>query len=322
MDLAVDQLRLWRTLVQIHQESAIDVLEGPELSLALLPRAVPGSKLIRMHGGHHFYAVTLGRRPRPARGWLEKRSFARADHLCAVSHFVAQATRDLLRLGNRPIEILPNPVDVSLFYPRGEEPECNGLILFVGSVCEKKGVRQLVQAMPQIVNAFPQARLWVVGRDLCDPQTGQSFTQRLRELIPSGLADRILFRGAVENAHLPLIVAKAQVCVYPSHMEAQGIVILEGMASGKAVVTSQTGPGPELIEDGVSGLLCDPHSPASIADKVIRLLKDASLRRRLGSQARLRVVQQFSTGALVERNEAFYSRCVPANSGGRGESKL
>jgi glycosyltransferase involved in cell wall biosynthesis len=82
------------------------------------------------------------------------------------------------------------------------------------------------------------------------------------------------------------------------------------MASGKAVVTSQTGPGPELIEDGVSGLLCDPHSPASIADKVIRLLKDASLRRRLGSQARLRVVQQFSTGALVERNEAFYSRCV------------
>ena len=81
---------------------------------------------------------------------------------------------------------------------------------------------------------------------------------------------------------------------------------------GKAIVASKTGPGPEIVEGGVSGLLCDPHDPASIAEKVISLLKDTELRRRLGRQARSRAVELFSVDSLVERNERFYERCVGA----------
>jgi glycosyltransferase involved in cell wall biosynthesis len=227
-----------------------------------------------------------------------------------VSRFVAETTRTLLSLDGRPIEILPNSVNTSLFRPMPAEPETEGLILFVGRVVEKKGVRQLIQAMPQIIAAVPHARLWIFGGDGRDPTTGRSLTDLLQGLVSPGYRDRIVFKGTIENSQLPALIARAQVCVYPSHMEAQGIVILEGMAMGKPVVASRTGPGPELVKDGVSGLLCDPFDPVSIADKVITLLRDKGLRQRLGAQASRNVGEHFSTAVLVGRNEEFYDRCL------------
>jgi glycosyltransferase involved in cell wall biosynthesis len=86
------------------------------------------------------------------------------------------------------------------------------------------------------------------------------------------------------------------------------IAWLEGMASGKAVVASQTGPGPEIIDDGVTGLLCDPTSPDSIATAVIRLLKDKELRRQLGTNARKIVQERYELDFIISQNEAYYRR--------------
>jgi glycosyltransferase involved in cell wall biosynthesis len=310
----VNGRRLRRSLLELHRKYPIDILEGTELALAPLPRAFPAAMTIRMCGGHHFFAATLGQQPRPWRSWLERRSFRRADGLAAVSQFVAETTRTLLGLGSRPVEILPNPVDVTAFAPLPHVPEEEGLIVFVGTVCEKKGVRQLLDAMPAIMQAVPHVRLWIVGRDAINRTTGVSYTAQYRGRLPEALREHVVFHGPAEHAALPGLLARAQVCVYPSHMEAQGIVNLEGMAMAKAVVSSRTGPGPEVVEDGVSGLLCDPYDPASIADRVIRLLKDASLRRQLGHQGRMRVERLFSNAALLDRNEAFFRRCVEQKS--------
>jgi glycosyltransferase involved in cell wall biosynthesis len=246
----------------------------------------------------------------------ERLSFSRADELCAVSEFVAETTRRLLKLGNRPIEILPNPVDTERFKPRPEVQEEDGLIIFTGTLCEKKGVRQLVQALPRIVAEVPQARLLIVGRDSIDPLTGASFKLSLEKLIEPQLQPRVRFVDFIDNSRLPEILASASVCVYPSHMEAQGIVIIEGMAMGKAIVTGKTGPGPELVEDNVSGMLCDPRNPGSIAEKVTALLKDPLIRRQIGARARLRAVSKFSVETLVGLNIDFYRRCVEKHRNG------
>lgn len=306
----VNGARLQTALNRIHRQTPIDVVEGPELSLAVISENFPAAKVIRMNGGHQFFAATLGAKPRRWRSWLERRSFARADHLCAVSNFVAETTRQLLQLGQRQITILPNPVDTRRFQPQSPELEQDGLILFAGTVCEKKGVRQLVQAMPQIIAAEPKAHLWIAGRDWYDPQTGASFTEKLRTMIPAELTDRIVFKGVVEHARLPELMAEASICVYPSHMEAMPLAWLEALAMGKAIVASQTGPGPEAIEDGISGLLCNPHDPNSIAEKIITMLKNGELRHRTGKQARQRALERFSVETLTARNEEFYSRCI------------
>lgn len=302
--------RIREALHRLHLETPIDIIEGQEAALFPVPSSFPAAKIIRMNGGHHFFAVTLGKEPKRWRGWIEKRSFARADFLCAVSHYVAGETRKLLHLGDKPIAILPNPVDVTRFKPAENVAEESGLIVFAGTIIEKKGIRQLVQAMPQIIEAVSQARLEAAGGDTRDPSTGASFTEQLRALVPENLRDRVVFKGVVPHAELPQMMARAAVCVYPSHMEALPLAWLEGLAMGKAVVASQTGPGPEVIEDGVTGLLCDPHDPASIAQQLVRVLADDELRKRLGKAARLSAEKKFAVEILVDRNEAFYQDCL------------
>jgi glycosyltransferase involved in cell wall biosynthesis len=241
---------------------------------------------------------------------MEKRSFARANHLCAVSRYLADVTRDLLRLGDTPIEILPNPVNTSVFRPMPEIPVVQGLIVFVGTLCEKKGIRQLVQAMPEIIAAVPNAHLVAYGRDSVNPSTGESYRHSLQREFKPLFPNRVKFMDHADNGSLPAKLAAAEVLVYPSHMEALGIVVLEGMAVGRPVVVSKAGPGPEAIEDCVCGLLCDPHDPHAIAEAVIRVLRDRALASRLGAAARERALRDFAVDKLVGKNEEFYRQCL------------
>jgi glycosyltransferase involved in cell wall biosynthesis len=305
----VNSWRLRQALARIHQENPIHVLEGPELSLAMLPRSSPVLRVIRMHGGHHFFSRTLGKRPRLWRSLLERRSFGRADRVCAVSRFVAETTRELLHLKDQPIEILENPVNSVSFSPRREVPEDPNLIVFVGTVCEKKGIRPLLEAMPGVVAAFPSARLRVIGRDSHDVH-GSSFTQYLCEAMPAQIRLHVEFLGAVAQAELPTALAPAAVCAYPSYSEAHSVACLEAMAMEKAIVGSNLPPFPDIVQNGVSGMLCDPHSPRAIAETLKTLLSDAQLRQRLGLAARQRVVERYSVETLVERNIRFYEQCL------------
>lgn len=305
-----NHLRLLRLIRSIHREAPLDLLEGNELSFAMFPGRLPGRQVIRMHGGHTFFSATLGMKPRPWLSLFERLSFARAEHLCAVSYFAAETTRRLLHLGDRPIEILPNPVDTELFRPYSDVPEQDGLIVFTGGLREKKGVRQLLQAMPQVIRAYPQAHLWLYGKDTLDRANGKSFLAQLQCELPSEIQEKVKFWGAVPHENLPQINAQASVLVYPSWMETQGIVVIEGMASARAVVASQTGPGPELIEDGVDGLLCNPLEADSIAEKLLSLLSNPALRAQLASNARAKAERRFSTQVLFEKNLAFYQRCL------------
>lgn len=307
--LLLNGLRLRRALRRLHATSPIDVLEGQENSLAMLPRRFIAPKTIRMHGGHHFFAVTLGKKPKAWRGWIEKRSFRRSDFRCGVSRFVVLKTCALLGMSPEGIEVIPNPIDTALFAPR-PAAAVDRAVMFVGTVCEKKGVRQLMLAVPQILAAVPDAVLWVVGPDSKDETTGGSYTESMRRLLPAHALPHVVFTGPVDNARLPETMARAVVCVYPSHMEALPIAFLEGMAMGKPVVASRAGPGPEVVDDGVSGLLCDPHDPVSIANQVTRVLKDPELARRLGARAQQEVATRFSSEVLVTRNLDWYRGCV------------
>lgn len=309
---------LWRAVGEVHRNCPLDVIEGPELTFGLAPRSLRVTTAIRMHGGHRFFASTLGARPRRLRSALERRSFGRAAHISAVSRFVAATTMGLLGTPDRPFELLPNPVDTEVFTPIAGAEE-DRLIVFAGTLCEKKGIRQLVQAMPSISAAMPGARLVAAGRDSRDPKG--SFRAQLEELMVPEMRRHVEFVGHIDRDEMPALLSKASVCVYPSHMEACPVAWLEGLAMGKAVIASQAGPGPEIVEHGRSGLLCNPRDPQSIASQVIAALSDRALRARLGAEARRDAVERFSIDALLPRNEAYFEGCGAAreDTAGGGE---
>lgn len=298
--------KLTRKLQELRDSVGLTLVEGQEIAFAALGELTGIKKVIRMHGGHHFFAVTLGKKPALWRGWQEKRSFYNADALCAVSRYVAETTRDLLELGDRPIQILPNFVDVEKFRPREAAQEEDDLIVYAGTLCEKKGIRHLIDALPAVMDDRPGARLVIAGRDQPDPEVGGSYWSFLKSRMKGEVARRVEYVGPVAHESMPELLAQAAVCVYPSLMEAMPMAWLEGMSMGKAVVASKLGPGPEVINDGVDGLLCDPRQPEELAAQITRALRDPDLRHRLGARARERVLRDFSPQVMLDRNLQFY----------------
>ena len=301
--------RLVKKLYQIHQETPIDIIEGAELSFAFIPKNFPAKKVIRMHGGHHFFAVTLGKKPALWRSFQEKRSFAKADGLIAVSDFVGNTTQSLLHF-SKPFETIYNIVDTGKFYAASNEKIIARKILFVGTLVEKKGVRQLVEAMPKILEVYPDATLDIVGRDWKDPQTGTSYTVLLKQSITPQIAHAVRLVGALPHDEIPKRIEEAEVCVYPSHMEAMPIAWLEALGMGKAVVASKLGPGPEAVIDQKTGLLCNPLDPSDIAQKIIAMFADRQKAQEMGKQAREDVLTRFNPKRIIGQNLDFYRSLI------------
>lgn len=297
--------RMDAKLKEIYKDNPIDVIEGSEISFAFLSKSFPAKKVIRMHGGHHFFAVTLGKKPALWRSFQEKRSFAKADALLAVSHYVGTKTDELLGF-DKPFTTIYNIIDTTKFYLADNKKIIPKKLVFVGTVTEKKGVRQLVQAMPYILRVFPEATLDIIGRDWNDPVTGKSYTEYLRTFITDEIKKSVNIVGPLPHYAIPERLESAEVCVYPSHMEAMPIAWLEALGMGKGVVASKLGPGSEAVIDKKTGLLCDPLDPSKIAEKIIYMFENPKEAEEMGMNARKDILDRFEPEKIIYQNIDYY----------------
>jgi glycosyltransferase involved in cell wall biosynthesis len=261
-----------------------------------------------MHGGHHFFAIELGKKPALWRGYQEKKSFQKADAYIAVSEYVGVQTKKHLNIDFKFTKIF-NSLDTTKFSKSKHENIKKHTLLFVGTVCEKKGIRQLVQAMPQIVKEHPETKLIIVGRDWYYSD-GSSYTTYLKTYIPENLEKHIEITGAVAHEKIPKMIEEAEICVYPSHMEAMPIAWLEGLLMGKPIVDGDIGPGREAILNTKTGLLANPYKPEDIAKKIIYLLDNPNEAKKLGQAAREDVLYRFHPEKIVSENIQFYESVI------------
>ena len=167
-----------------------------------------------------------------------------------------------------------------------------------------KGWRDLVSAAALLAPEFPGLRTAVVAcKDEAERERVLTFAG------DRGVRDRVLaigFRG-----DMPDVLAAADV-VADLSSEGLGITgtIREAMALARPVVASSAGGNPELVEDGISGLLVPPHDPPAVAAAVRRILSDPELTARLAAAAREQVVRGFSTAIRLDRIEELYSRLI------------
>lgn len=292
----------------IHKEQPIDIVETAELGLAFLRKIRTIKYVIRLHGGHHFFAEAENRGIDPWKGFQEKRSFSRADAFIAVSGYVKSHTEKYLSYRDKPVALIPNPIDTKLFAPISI-PVVPKKIVFAGTVCEKKGVRQLLRAFKIVCDSHPEASLEICGRDWHFPN-GRSYIEEMKRIELPLLGDAaraVTFSGLVPFDEIRKKYAQAAVCAFPSHMETQGLVAPEAMAMEKAVVFTKAGPGPETIAHGENGLLCDPHNPNDIAAQVIHVLNNPEAAAEMGRNARQTVVGKHGLKVVVKRNIEFYN---------------
>lgn len=296
-----------KKIKQIHAENSIHILESPELDLAFINKIKDVKYLIRLHGGHHFFAEGENRGINKWKGFQEKRSFANADAFIAVSDYVKMHTANYLSYHNKPIEVIFNPINLKVFCPQNILTEVTN-ITFVGSVCEKKGIRQLIQAFGIVKKEFPQMQLNVYGRDWFFPDGSSYMSLLKKEVLPtiSPFDEAVIFHGAKAYVEVPIVYAKARMCVFPSHIETLGLVAPEAMAVEKPVIFTNKGPGPEIIHHGENGLLCNPLDANDIAEKMIWVLNNEENAKKMSEEGRKSVLNRFELSKLVVENLRFY----------------
>lgn len=176
------------------------------------------------------------------------------------------------------------------------------LLLFVGKLRYYKGLQYLIAALPQL----PDVKLLVVG-------TGPMEEEWRALAAKWNVAERVIFAGEVPDEDLPAYYHAADLFVLPAceRSEAFGTVLLEAMAAGLPLVTTELGTGTSWVnQGGVTGLIVPPRDPSALADAIHRLLDDTALRREMGRKAFDRVRNDFTQDVMVERILALYHQLL------------
>ncbi|WP_448614569.1 glycosyltransferase [Modestobacter sp. URMC 112] len=237
--------------------------------------------------------------------------------LCAaVDHVVATCSDEVfelrrLGLSTDRVSIVPCGVDTSVFSPRGPVAPRSGRprLLVLGRLVERKGQEDAVRALV----AVPDAELVVVGGPPADQLDADPEVQRLRAVAAEvGVADRLVFAGAVARADVPAWVRSADVVLAVPWYEPFGITPLEAMACGRPVVATAVGGLVDTVADGVTGDLVPARDPAALGVALAALLADADRRAAYGTAGVSRVRNRYRWARVVADTEAVYRQVLAA----------
>ncbi len=240
---------------------------------------------------------------------LFRSTFDRAINRVARHIAVSESARAMCRryYPSVPVDIIPNGIDTVRFSP-SVPPWLNKedhvtTILFVGRMDPRKGAKYLFAALPYLEASLTEYRIIVVG-------TGW-MKKYYDAYIPLNLRRRVSFAGYVSPEDLPRFYASADVyCSPATGSESFGIVLLEAMASGVAIVASDIEGYRDVLTDGKEGMLCRPQDPRSIADAIIELAKNTERRRRMAAQGR-ETSKRYDWTTVTGRIEKVYQAVLP-----------
>jgi 1,2-diacylglycerol 3-alpha-glucosyltransferase len=215
--------------------------------------------------------------------WHLRRFYRRTQATIVPSHF---ACRYLQRHGvqSRAVEVIPTGVE---FHPLvvdrarararyGLPPE-SPILVYVGRLAREKNLNLLLEMLPPVHRQVPDILLWLVGGGNAEEFLRRQVQQR-------GLLQTVRLQGRVPHEHISEVYSAADLFVFPSVTETQGLVLWEAQAHGLPCVVVNEGGAPESVRDGVDGILV-PNNAEAFAQAVIRLLQDESLRQQMGQNA-------------------------------------
>jgi len=272
-------------------------LASQAASVGLFVRTVFGfGYSMTVHGPDEFYDAD--------RQMLAEKIRA-ADFLCCISAF----TRSQLMMLS-PYEqwskfvVSPLGVGAEIFAPRPGRPASEPFeILCVGRLTPAKGQHILIDAVEQLMQDGRQVRLRLVG-------SGPDETSLREHAARSTAAECMVFEGAINQDRIRDFYAAADAFCLPSFAEGLPVVLMEAMAMELPCVTTQIAGIPELIRDGVDGLLVPPSDLDALVKALARLMDNAELREQIGKSGRARVVEHYDLRRSVERLAAIFAERV------------
>ncbi len=220
---------------------------------------------------------------------LEEWWIFRADRIIPVTAAIAKYVSNCYKIKLKNTNPVYYPIDANLFKPNGKMPHNTfPIILYAGRLEVRKGVQVLLEAIPLVLKEYPDAHFYFVG---ADAGIKYLMDERITEL---GCSASITFIGQVKRKEMVRYYHLADVCVFPSIWENFAFVSLEAMACGKAIIASKVGGFLEMIDDGISGVFCNPGDSQDLALKIAGALKNKILMKNIGEEARKKIVNNYS----------------------------
>jgi glycogen(starch) synthase len=249
-------------------------------------------------------------------GDMEQALIEHASHLLPNSQATWERARHLYGLESPldrytivPYGIVPAPDDEIRPFEPGHPPGTL-TVLFVGRLEKRKGIADLLQAIPLVLEQVPNTRFAIAGEDNSRNdgfrhQTGMDYAEHFAHRHPR-YAPRVEFTGGVSDETLQDLYRSCDLFVAPSLYESFGLVYLEAMNYAKPVIGCHSGGVPEVIDEGTTGLLVDPGQPAALAEGIVSLLSSPGRMREMGLAGRQQIVDRFSYLQMARGFEAAY----------------
>ncbi|TDI32600.1 MAG: glycosyltransferase family 1 protein [Acidobacteria bacterium] len=302
---------LRRAIGRLHE---LVLRERPDLILGAgyYPDAVvylpahPGRVILGLHGEPPWW----GRRWEPRMVAhtlaLRRRARNRSYRFIAISGSVRDAALEMYAVPPPCIRVIHNGIDTSRFTPlaRGETGSggaAGPVIVQVGNLYPHKGHTTSLRALGRIRRTCPEARLLLAGEG-----PARQDLERLRDEL--GLGPAVEFLGWRDDVRG--LLQGADVYWMPSLREGFGLACVEAMACGLPPVVSSAGGLPEVVEDGVSGMVVPPLADDRLAEATLKLWNGRDLAARMGHAARLRAEQKFSHTVMVDAYMAAFRDLV------------
>jgi colanic acid/amylovoran biosynthesis glycosyltransferase len=287
-----------RSLTHVHVHFASQAATVALLATHLAPVTLS----ISVHGPDEFYDIP---------GSFLSTKMARARFVTPISYFAqSQLMRVSAHRDWHKFHVVRLGVATNHFTPRTSRASSEPFeVLCVGRLVAAKGQRILVEAMRQLVSGGRSVHLTLVG----DGPDRPELEQMVREY---GLRESVRLAGAINQDHIRTFYAAADIFALASFAEGIPVVLMEAMASEVPCVATAINGIPELIRDGVDGLLVPASDIKGMVDAIARLMDDAALRQALGAAGRLRVQQAYELKKNTARlAEIFRAHLSPALGG-------
>lgn len=181
------------------------------------------------------------------------------------------------------------------------EPD-NFVVVTVGTVGWRKGSFEILKAVRQVVDEEPSVRFVMVGGE----EVPGEWDHLTRIVIEDKLERWVRMTGEVEREKIPLYLGLADVFLLPSFIEGMPVAIIEAMRSGLPIISTRVNAIPDMMEDGISGLLIEPGDSDAIAHAVLRLKRDSKLRGKIASGARSCFDEKFEFSRGLQNLRTFY----------------
>jgi glycogen synthase len=221
-----------------------------------------------------------------------------------------------------PITIVPlgmEPVDEQQIqpFPLAKVPETL-TVLYLGRLEKRKGIQAFFQAIPALLEKIPNVRVIIAGSDNSHNdgfyrQVGQSYPDFFAANYPH-LKDRVRFLGQVGDEEKNELYRTCHLFVAPSLYESFGLVYLEAMNYAKPVIGCNAGGIPEVVDNGVTGLLVEPNAAAPLAEAMISLLQSPTRLYEMGMAGRRRLLDRFTHIQMAKNFEKVYREAIRAFS--------